>query len=98
MPHSAAVPWRGCSSRCNAIPGDPSSAAFAIAAALICEGSDIVLEGVLMNPTRAGFIETVREMGGDVELLDLRLEGGEPAADLRVRAGALSGVDVPPER
>jgi 3-phosphoshikimate 1-carboxyvinyltransferase len=81
-----------------AIPGDPSSAAFAIAAALICEGSDIVLEGVLMNPTRAGFIETVREMGGDVELLDLRLEGGEPAADLRVRAGALSGVDVPPGR
>ena len=61
-----------------AVPGDPSSAAFAIAAGLICEGSDIVLEGVLMNPTRAGFIETVREMGGDVELLDLRLEGGEP--------------------
>ena len=80
------------------VPGDPSSAAFAIAAGLICEGSDIVLEGVLMNPTRAGFIETVRDMGGDVELLDLRLEGGEPAADLRVRAGALRGVDVPPER
>ncbi|HSA66743.1 MAG TPA: 3-phosphoshikimate 1-carboxyvinyltransferase, partial [Methyloceanibacter sp.] len=81
-----------------AIPGDPSSAAFAIAAALICEGSDIVLEGVLMNPTRSGFIETVREMGGDVELLDLRLQGGEPVADLRVRAGALRGVDVPAER
>jgi 3-phosphoshikimate 1-carboxyvinyltransferase len=80
------------------VPGDPSSAAFAVAAGLICEGSDIVLEGVLMNPTRAGFIETVREMGGDVELLDLRLEGGEPAADLRVRAGALRGVDVPPMR
>ena len=80
------------------VPGDPSSAAFAIAAGLICEGSDIVLEGVLMNPTRAGFIETVRDMGGDVELLDLRVEGGEPAADLRVRAGALRGVDVPPER
>jgi 3-phosphoshikimate 1-carboxyvinyltransferase len=80
------------------VPGDPSSAAFAIAAGLICEGSDIVLEGVLMNPTRAGFLETVREMGGDIELLDLRLEGGEPAADLRVRAGALRGVDVPPER
>jgi 3-phosphoshikimate 1-carboxyvinyltransferase len=80
------------------VPGDPSSAAFAIAAGLICEGSDIVLEGVLMNPTRAGFIETVRDMGADVELLDLRLEGGEPAADLRVRAGALRGVDVPPER
>src|SRR6476620_9253968 len=80
------------------IPGDPSSAAFAIAAALICEGSDIVLEGVLMNPTRSGFIETVREMGGDVELLDLRLAGGEPVADLRVRASALRGVDVPAPR
>ena len=77
------------------IPGDPSSAAFAIAAALMCEGSDIALEGVLMNPTRTGFIETVREMGGDVELLDLRLEGGEQVADLRVRASALNGVDVP---
>jgi 3-phosphoshikimate 1-carboxyvinyltransferase len=81
-----------------AIPGDPSSAAFAIAAALICAGSDIVLEGVLMNPTRGGFIDTVREMGGDVELLDLRLEGGEPVADLRIRASALRGVDVPASR
>jgi 3-phosphoshikimate 1-carboxyvinyltransferase len=81
-----------------ASPGDPSSAAFAIAASLICEGSDIVLEGVLMNPTRAGFIETVREMGGDVELLDLRLQGGEPVADLRVRAGGLIAANVPPER
>ena len=80
------------------IPGDPSSAAFAIAAALICEGSDIVLEGVLMNPTRSGFIETVGEMGGDLELLDLRLEGGEPVADLRARASALHGVDVPARR
>jgi 3-phosphoshikimate 1-carboxyvinyltransferase len=80
------------------IPGDPSSAAFAIAAALMCKGSDIMLEGVLMNPTRTGFIETVREMGGDVELLDLRLEGGEPVADLRVRASALRGVDVPASR
>jgi len=80
------------------IPGDPSSAAFAIAAALMCEGSDVVLEGVLMNPTRTGFLDTVRDMGGDVELLDLRLEGGEPAADLRVWASALRGVEVPPER
>ena len=81
------------------VPGDPSSAAFAIAAGLICEGSDIVLEGVLMNPTRAGFIETVREMGGDVELLDLRLEGGEPVGDLRVRASALCAASTcRPER
>jgi 3-phosphoshikimate 1-carboxyvinyltransferase len=80
------------------IPGDPSSAAFAVAAGLICEGSDIVLEGVLMNPTRTGFLDTVREMGGDVELLDLRLDGGEPTADLRVRASGLRGVDVPATR
>jgi len=80
------------------IPGDPSSAAFAIAAALICEGSDVVLEGVLMNPTRAGFVATVREMGGDVEMLDLRFEGCEPVADFRVRASALRGVDVAADR
>ena len=80
------------------IPGDPSSAAFAIAAALICEGSDVVLEGVLMNPTRAGFVATVHEMGGDVEMLDLRFEGCEPVADFRVRASALRGVDVAADR
>jgi 3-phosphoshikimate 1-carboxyvinyltransferase len=81
-----------------AVPGDPSSAAFMIAAALICPGSDIVVEGVLMNPTRSGFIETLREMGADIEELDHRLEGGEPVGDIRVKAGALKGVRVPPER
>jgi 3-phosphoshikimate 1-carboxyvinyltransferase len=81
-----------------AVPGDPSSAAFMIAAALICPGSDIVVEGVLMNPTRSGFIETLREMGASIELLDRRHEGGEPVGDLRVRASALRGVSVPAER
>jgi 3-phosphoshikimate 1-carboxyvinyltransferase len=81
-----------------AVPGDPSSAAFMIAAALICPGSDIVVAGVLMNPTRSGFIETLREMGADIEELDHRLEGGEPVGDIRVKAGALKGVRVPPER
>jgi 3-phosphoshikimate 1-carboxyvinyltransferase len=81
-----------------AVPGDPSSAAFLIAAALICPGSEIVVEGVLTNPTRSGFIETLREMGADIEELDRRLEGGEPVSDIRVRAGALKGVNVPPER
>jgi len=80
------------------VPGDPSSAAFLIAAALIAEGSDIVIEGVLLNPTRSGFVDTLRAMGADIELLDLRHEGGEPAADLRVRASALRGVLVPAER
>ncbi len=80
------------------VPGDPSSAAFLIAAALICANSDILIEGVLMNPTRSGFIDTLREMGADIELLDLRHQGGEPVADLRVRASALRGVTVPGER
>ncbi|HEX7533021.1 MAG TPA: 3-phosphoshikimate 1-carboxyvinyltransferase [Methyloceanibacter sp.] len=80
------------------VPGDPSSAAFLIAAGLIAEGSDILIEGVLMNPTRSGFVDTLREMGADIELIDLRHEGGEPAADLRVRASALRGVVVPAER
>ena len=81
-----------------AVPGDPSSAAFMIAAALIVPGSDIVIEGVLLNPTRSGFIATLREMGASVEVLDRRDEGGEPVGDLRVRASALKGVRVPPER
>ena len=81
-----------------AVPGDPSSAAFMIAAALVAPRSDIVVENVLLNPTRSGFVETLREMGADIELLDRRLEGGEPVGDLRVRAGALKAVRVPPER
>src|SRR5680860_21226 len=80
------------------IPGDPSSAAFIIAAGLICPGSEVVIENMLMNPTRTGLIETLREMGADIEVLDLRDEGGEPAGDLRVKAGPLKGVRVPPER
>jgi 3-phosphoshikimate 1-carboxyvinyltransferase len=81
-----------------AVSGDPSSAAFMIAAALISPGSDVVIEGVLLNPTRSGFIETLREMGANIELLDRRDEGGEPVGDLRVKASALKGVRVPPER
>lgn len=80
------------------VPGDPSSAAFLIAAALIAERSDVTIEGVLMNPTRSGFVETVREMGGEIEIINLRHEGGEPVADLRVRSSALKGLRVPPER
>lgn len=80
------------------VPGDPSSAAFMIAAALICPGSDIVIEGVLMNPTRAGFIETLRAMGASIEMLDYRHEGGEPVGDLRIKASALRGIRVPAER
>ncbi len=80
------------------VPGDPSSAAFVAAAALISPGSDVTLEGVLMNPTRIGFFDTVKEMGGNIELVELRQEGGEPVGSLRVRSGALKGVTVPAER
>jgi 3-phosphoshikimate 1-carboxyvinyltransferase len=81
-----------------AVPGDPSSAAFVIAAASISPRSDIVVENVLLNPTRSGFIDTLREMGADIELLDHRFEGGETVGDLRVRSSALRGVHVPAER
>lgn len=80
------------------VPGDPSSAAFLVAAALIVPGSDVTIEGVLVNPTRTGLYTTLQEMGGDVSLLDEREEGGEPIADIRVRASELKGVRVPAER
>ena len=80
------------------VPGDPSSAAFIIAAALIAPGSDIVIEGVLLNPTRSGFIDTLHEMGANINILDRRDEGGEPIGDLRVRSSAFKGVRVPPGR
>ncbi len=80
------------------VPTDPSSAAFLAAAALLVPGSDVVIEGVLVNPTRTGFYTTVKEMGADIAFLNERTEGGEPIADIRVRASKLKGVTVPPER
>jgi 3-phosphoshikimate 1-carboxyvinyltransferase len=81
-----------------AVPGDPSSAAFPIVAALITEGSDIVVEGVMMNELRTGLLTTLIEMGARIERIDARREGGEEVADLRVRASALRGVEVPASR
>jgi 3-phosphoshikimate 1-carboxyvinyltransferase len=81
-----------------AVPGDPSSAAFPLVAALIVPGSDIVIENVLMNPTRTGLLTTLLEMGGRIDVLNPRNEGGEGVADLRVRHCDLKGVAVPPER
>ena len=81
-----------------AVPGDPSSAAFPLVAALIVPGSEIVIENVLMNPTRSGLILTLQEMGADIELLNRRSAGGEEVADLRVRSSNLTGVTVPAER
>jgi 3-phosphoshikimate 1-carboxyvinyltransferase len=80
------------------VPADPSSAAFPLAAALIVPGSDIVLEGVMTNPLRTGLFLTLRDMGADIETLSQASDGGEEVADLRVRASALRGVDVPAER
>lgn len=80
------------------VPADPSSAAFAIVAALIVPGSEVVVEGVMMNPLRIGLITTLLEMGAAIEILDRRTEGGEEVADLRVTASALRGVDVPAAR
>jgi 3-phosphoshikimate 1-carboxyvinyltransferase len=80
------------------VPADPSSAAFPIVAALVTPGSDIVVEGVMMNPSRSGLIATLGEMGADITELDRRLEGGESVADLRVRHSELKGVSVPAER
>ena len=80
------------------VPGDPSSAAFPLIAALIVPGSEIIIEGVGVNPLRTGLFECLREMGADLALLKERDEGGEPVADLRVRSGILKGADIPAER
>lgn len=81
------------------VPRDPSSAAFAVCAALIVEGSDVLVPNIGLNPTRAGLFETLREMGADLAYENPREEGGEPVADLRARFSPdLKGIEVPPER
>ncbi len=81
-----------------AVPRDPSSAAFPVAAALIVPGSEIRVEGVSRNPTRDGLYHVLAEMGADLTWENDRIEGGEPVADLTVRHGPLHGVTVAPER
>ena len=80
------------------VPGDPSSAAFPIVAALIVPGSEVTVEGVLLNPLRTGLFETLREMGADLTISNSRQEGGEPVGDLTARHSQLRGVVAPPER
>ncbi len=84
--------------RALSVPRDPSSAAFPVAAALMVAGSDILLPGIGLNPTRAGLYDTLVEMGADIAFENRRAEGGEPVADLRVRFGPLKGIEVPPAR
>lgn len=81
------------------VPRDPSSAAFPVCAALITEGSDVLVPNIGLNPTRAGLFTTLREMGADLTYENLHEEGGEPVADLRARFSPdLKGIEVPPER
>lgn len=79
------------------VPGDFSSAAFFVVAGLLgAAGAGLLIENVGLNPTRHGLLEILRSMGGVIETLNPRESGGEPVADLRVRACALHGIDVPP--
>jgi 3-phosphoshikimate 1-carboxyvinyltransferase len=80
------------------VPADPSSAAFPIVAALITEGSDIMLTDVMTNPLRTGLFTTLREMGASIEESETRTDTGEPMAQLRVTASRLRGFEVPAER
>ena len=79
------------------VPADISSAAFFMVGAAIAPGSDVVLEHVGVNPTRTGVIDILRRMGADLTLLNERIAGGEPVADIRVRHSELHGIEIPPE-
>ena len=81
-----------------AVPGDPSSAAFPLVAALLVRGSRVEVTGVGLNPLRTGLLATLAEMGADITVANRRDAGGEPVGDLIARHGPLRGVDVPPER
>ncbi|WP_295313951.1 3-phosphoshikimate 1-carboxyvinyltransferase [Roseobacter sp.] len=81
------------------VPRDPSSAAFPVCAALIVPGSDVLVPGIGLNPTRAGLFASLRDMGADLTYENERTEGGEPVADLRARFSPdLQGIEVPPAR
>jgi 3-phosphoshikimate 1-carboxyvinyltransferase len=92
------IGWPELKGRDIVVPGDPSSAAFAVVAAAIRPGSDITVENVGLNPLRAGLYQTLREMGADISFENSRDVGGEPVADLRVKGGGLKGIEVPPDR
>lgn len=76
------------------VPGDPSSAAYPIVGALVVPGSELIIENVLINPVRTGLIDTLLEMGGDIQFLNQHQAGGEHIADLRVRSSRLKGTHV----
>jgi 3-phosphoshikimate 1-carboxyvinyltransferase len=80
------------------VPGDPSSAAFPIVAALITQGSEITVTNVMMNPLRTGLFTTLIEMGADLQFANRRTVGGEEVADVTARSSRLRGVEVPAVR
>lgn len=80
------------------VPGDPSSAAFPIVAALITPGSDVLVENVMMNPTRTGLFDTLNDMGAFLRADNFRKSGGETIADIHVKHSRLAGVTVPEDR
>jgi 3-phosphoshikimate 1-carboxyvinyltransferase len=81
------------------VPRDPSSAAFPVCAALLAEGSDVLVPNIGLNPTRAGLFYTLQDMGADLTFENMRTEGGEPVADLRARYSPnMHGIEVPPAR
>lgn len=81
-----------------AVPADPSSAAFAIVAALVVPGSEVVVKDMMLNPSRTGLLDTLKEMGGELAVENERASGGETIGDIRVRSSRLTGVDVPADR
>ncbi len=80
------------------VPGDPSSAAFLVVAALIIPDSDIVIENICVNPLRTGLYATLKEMGAEIEFTNERVQAGEKVADLRVKYSQLKGITVPASR
>ena len=80
------------------VPGDPSSAAFPLVAALLVPGSAVTVRGLGLNPARIGFLTTLREMGADLTITNKRLEGGEPVGDVTARHAPLHGADIPADR
>ena len=77
-----------------AVPGDISSAAYFIAAGLICDNADLLIKNVNTNPTRAGIIKVAKDMGGKLELLNERIVSGEPVADIHVCTSSLHGCEI----
>lgn len=80
------------------VPADISSAAFFMVGAAIAQGSDVTLEQVGINPTRTGVIEILKQMGADISLSNEKMAGGEPVADIRIRANTLKGIHIPEDQ